>query len=666
MAKTRAMTTAAAALLWTALAAAVPASAAGVPAPVTGTVVGTSVQPQGRDLGAVAQGQTRSVRLYLQPRDPLALEQFARRVSDPNSPKYGRYLSPARFARRFEISPHQRRRVSDWLADSGLSVTSQTEHYVEASGTVEALERAMGTGVHWFTSDAGTVEGLTGPVRLPAAVASSVLAVAGLATPPAARPASTVDVKRDATYVQAARAVAGQAVPAGDDSHPAVCSDFVGQLPATQLPGLEAGPLSFATCPYVPALLRHAYSVGGPGASGAGRTVAVVGAYGSPTARADLDTFATLTGDVPLRADQYDEAVDPAAWSVTSTCAPPEAWAGEQALDLDSVHGYAPDARIRYAGARSCLNDDLFDAEASIIDSDSADIISNSWAELVHSDPAYLTPDLVAAWNVLFEQAAAEGIGVYVASGDCGDASPDAASTGSNCDSGTTGAQATFPSGSPWVTSVGATTLVTNAQGDYLAETSMGDAVSILPGGSGPWAPLPGVFAFGGGGGPSDFPRPWYQQGVVPDALSRVDGSQHRVTPDVALQGDEALPVLVGYTVDGAFSLMGYGGTSAATPGFAAMQADAESVAGRRIGFANPLLYRLSSQGVFHDVTATSSTAGAPPAVVRDYGPEAGDLRYVLYSLGEDFGLPAGPGYDAATGLGSPSPAYLGWFGSHA
>ncbi len=61
------------------------------------------------------------------------------------------------------------------------------------------------------------------------------------------------------------------------------------------------------------------------------------------------------------------------------------------------------------------------DAESYIIDGRRADVISNSWAEIIHSSPGHLTPTLIAAWNLLFEQAAAEGIGVYFAAGDCGD-----------------------------------------------------------------------------------------------------------------------------------------------------------------------------------------------------------------------------------------------------
>jgi hypothetical protein len=125
----------------------------------------------------------------------------------------------------------------------------------------------------------------------------------------------------------------------------------------------------------------------------------------------------------------------------------------------------------------------------------------------------------------------------------------------------------------------------------------------------------------------------------------------------------------VGLTDGGTFQLVGFGGTSAATPAFAALQADAQQETGRPLGFANPLLYALGGSPVFRDVTDHPAAAGTGPlTVVRDYGPSPtaqapsdDQQRYVLYALGRDYGLHAVPGYDDATGLGSPSPAYLRW-----
>ncbi|HEY8978074.1 MAG TPA: S53 family peptidase [Streptomyces sp.] len=587
------------------------------------------------DAGPVPGDRHIDARLYLNSRDPHGLAAFLRDVTDPRSPHYRHYLTPAQYQRRFGPSGRQIDAVTAWLGRSGFTVTGRTPHYLRIEGPARAVREAFGQGLRRYRTGGGTSDAPSGDLSVPASLGSAVLGVTGLTPSGAARPLSA-------------------------RTEGAVCSGHFGQKPATGLPQAYGRTTTYAPCPYTPAQLRHAYGAGTRGATGRGTTVAVVDAYGSPDMAADTARYAHATGDRPFRPGQYREHVTPAQWRISDACAPPRTWAGEQALDIDLAHGLAPDANVLYVGADSCLDDDLMNAESYVVDGRRADVISNSWAEIVHSDPGHLTPALIAAWNLLFEQAAAEGIGVYFAAGDCGDSSPQAAETGVNCDPKTTRAQADFPSGSPWVTSVGGTTLALDRRGDYAWETSMGDEVSIRTGGgTGPWGPVPGVFAFGGGGGPSDFPRPWYQRG------HGTGDTGHRTTPDVAMEGDGALPVLVGFTDDGTFHLIGFGGTSAAAPAFAALQADADQASGHRTGFANPLLYALSGAHVFHDITDRPANA-APLTVVRDEGPDTdtstGAQRYILYTLGHDFGLPAHHGYDYATGLGSPAPAYLRWF----
>ncbi|MGW8872660.1 S53 family peptidase [Streptomyces mirabilis] len=597
------------------------------------------------DTGPVPAGSHVSARLYLNSRDPQGLAALLRDISDPRSPHYRHYLTPAEYQRHFGPTDRQIRTLTAWLGGSGFTVTGRTSHYLGIEGPARAVRQAFGTSLHGYRTGRGTSDAPAGDLSVPASLGATVLGVSGLSTSAAAHPLSTPAPALD--------------VPADD----AVCSGHFGEKPATGLPKAYGRTATYAPCPYTPAQLRHAYGTGAKGATGRGSTIAVVDAYGSPNMLADADRYARATGDHAFRPGQYRRHVTPGDWHIDDACASPRTWAGEQALDIDLAHGLAPDANVLYVGANSCLDNDLMDAESYIIDGRRADVISNSWAEIIHSSPGHLTPTLIAAWNLLFEQAAAEGIGVYFAAGDCGDSSPEAAQTGVNCDPKTTRAQADFPSGSPWVTSVGGTTLALDRHGDYAWETSMGDGLSVLTDKGKAWGPVPGVFAFGGGGGASDFPQPWYQRGSVPG------GTAHRTTPDVALEGDGALPVLVGLTDAGAYHLVGFGGTSAAAPAFAAVQADAQQASGHRLGFANPLLYALARTRahVFHDVTDRPANAGAQPlTVVRDEGPavdtSTGAQRYLLYTLGHDFGLQARRGYDDATGLGSPDTGYLRWF----
>ena len=106
-----------------------------------------------------------------------------------------------------------------------------------------------------------------------------------------------------------------------------------------------------------------------------------------------------------------------------------------------------------------------------------------------------------------------------------------------------------------------------------------------------------------------------------------------REVPDVALDGNPNTGYVVKITNGGSSVWGQVGGTSAAAPLMAAITAIANSASvaagGRRLGPANEFLY--AHPEIFHDVTlGTNGIAGAAHA------------------------YPAGPGYDMATGLGSP------------
>jgi subtilase family serine protease len=139
-----------------------------------------------------------------------------------------------------------------------------------------------------------------------------------------------------------------------------------------------------------------------------------------------------------------------------------------------------------------------------------------------------------------------------------------------------------------------------------------------------------------------------------------------RVTPDVAINGDLYTSVLVGMSDGSPYSESGYGGTSVSSPSFAAVQADAIQAQGHAIGFANPEIYARAD--LFTDVVNRQAEHSSTPlSAVADFGVISGSLRVRLVAFGEDTSLQAVPGYDDATGVGSPNLLYLDsfkpWFG---
>jgi hypothetical protein len=471
------------------------------------------------------------------------------------------------------------------------------------------------------------------------------------------------------------------------------CSTDWGASPATGVPQGYNKPDPLVLCGYTPKRLRAAYGITASGFTGKGAIIGIVDAYGSPTMRADADTFATSVGDKAFGAAQYAESVDRAAWKHLGdgVCETPAAWGGEEALDVEIAHGLAPDADVHYFGAASCQDQDVSATLASIVDHHWADVVTGSFGEIMHSGSGDIDPALVQQENQLFATGAAEGIGFVFATGDCGDLAPEL--NGPACDAGSARAQVEWPAASPWVTAVGGTALAVGPTGTRHWEAPMGDLRSDLSEDGSKWAPLPGQFFFGGGGGVSaDFDQPAYQKGAVPKDLAlprpasgadttNADNSSiptttpgtttpaktatpKRTVPDLAMDGDLLTAVLTGHSDP---TLGGYGqdvvgGTSTAAPMFAAVQADAMQASGGAVGFANPALYKRAGTKQFTDIVGSPKGAPSPISAVVDHG-MFGDVHEArLFKLGADHGLSARKGYDTATGLGSPTAAYINSF----
>jgi len=343
----------------------------------------------------------------------------------------------------------------------------------------------------------------------------------------------------------------------------------------------------------------------------------------------------------------------PGTYTQTEACGA-AGWYGEETLDVEAVHAVAPGASITYVGAASCYDDDLLDSLNKIVDGHLADIVSNSWGDI----EANQTPDLAAAYDQTFQFGAVEGIGFYFSSGDNGD---EVANTGTK--------QVDTPANSAWVTAVGGTSLAVGKGDKYLWETGWGTEKASLSADGKSWTGFPGAFTSGAGGGTSKtVAQPYYQKGVVPNALAKANNAAgNRVVPDIAAIADPNTGFRVGQTQtfpDGTEQYSEYriGGTSLAAPVIAAVQALAqEARGGKAIGFANPSIYAKAGSKAYHDVTDTPG--GKQYAVARvDFvnGFDAADgVATSVRSLGQDSSLKAVKGYDDVTGVGSPAPGYV-------
>ncbi len=611
--------------------------------------------PADRTSAAAVTTGTVHARVYLAGANPSGLTSYATAVSTPGNPLYGDFLSAAQVQADFGPTSAQVAAVESWLTGAGLTVTEVNPEiggYVAVSGSLAAASKAFGVTFGQFTAPEGkTARAPEQPASAPEPAAAAVLTVAGLDT-------ARHFAKHD------------EALPPPGPNYwiPGPTSSYYAQKIATNEPTAYGRYQPWTNGGYTPRQIRGAYGVTASGMTGYGQTVAIVDAYASPTMLDDADRYSYVTGDQPFRPGQYQQSVPKEFHAVGEEECEAAGWYGEETLDVESVHGEAPNANVHFVAAASCEDTDLAAALAYIVNHHLASIVSNSYGD--PADDEAIEP----VYDTIFQAGAAEGIGFFFSSGDNGYESPEE-------DGFSDKIQVDLPASSPWVTSVGGTSLAIGPYNNYEFETSWGTLLDPLSETGKSWLYTPpGEFpewfdGASGGGVSTEYTQPFYQRGVVPRSLAThlpdgtVSPTPMRVEPDVSALADPSTGFLVGETTlqpDGtsyAFSLSRIGGTSVAAPTFAGIEADAQQAAGHPLGFANPAIYARYGSPAFHDVTDDPFGPGVRLAEVRNnytnpYTRE-GPLVTYLRTLGVDgegeSALPAVRGYDDSTGVGSPA-----------
>jgi uncharacterized protein (TIGR03437 family) len=293
-------------------------------------------------------------------------------------------------------------------------------------------------------------------------------------------------------------------------------------------------------------------------------------------------------------------------------------------LDLEWAGAIAPKAAITYVYGPSAFSAIVFAVNSNI-----APIISISYGTCeLNASPTF--------YRAIAQQANAQGITLFSASGDSGAAGCDRQDV---LPFANLGRMVDFPAVLPEVTAVGGTQFM-EGTGNYWAPANspnFGSALSYIP--ETAWNESDSFgLASSGGGASVLYPRPAWQNGPgVPN-----DTARH--IPDISLTAAAHDAYLITYMG----SNVGVAGTSASTPamaGIAALLTQYLIANGFQkqpgLGNINPQLYRLArvAPSAFHDIITGSNVVpcaqGSPDC-----------------STGA-FGYQAGPGYDRATGLGS-------------
>jgi len=371
---------------------------------------------------------------------------------------------------------------------------------------------------------------------------------------------------------------------------------------------------------YSPQEIRNAYGLRAlleAGYTGAGQTIIIIDSFGSPTIANDLETFDAGYG---LPAPPSFIVLAPLGTvSFDPSDSDQVGWATETTLDVEWAHALAPGAGIVLLTSTVSETEgvqglpEFLQLEQYALDHHLGKIISQSWAATEDTLFDAAGQQVIADFERFYLRAALENVTVLASSGDWGSANKNISL---NYYSFPT---VNFPSSSPLVTAVGGTSLYADTEGNYQSESVWNS--------TGTW----GAGASGGGVS-QQFLEPLYQY-LLPASVQK-KLNHHRGIPDVAYNADPNTPILIYMSFVGTPGYYIIGGTSEGNPQWAGIIADANQLAGHPLGFLNPKLYLLRGMG-FYDVTVGNNSFQGVP------------------------GYNATPGWDLATGWGSPDVSTL-------
>lgn len=586
--------------------------------------------------GAVPASQELTVQVWLKP-DLADAAAFADAVGTPGSAEFHHYLSPDAYTARFGPSTAHAGALAAWLRSRGLTGVqiSAGRDYVSATGPASTVESAFQVRINRYrvkaaNGDPTVIRSNDRDVSLPVSLASDVIGVTGLSTAP------PTGSRTAALPTPAQR---------GDSAKPPTCSAYWAQHVQAFHPAYHGlAKASLPVCGYSAAQIRAAYGATWTD-TGQGQTVALT-EDAAPTAMFRTLTEYARSNHLPAPKPSQFREISSGSSCGTPTHGAEQATAVDDEAEMDSeaVYALAPGAdQVMVVGQGCDENQALLDAALAVLTGSGgrplASITSNSW-----QIPLGVVPERTV--HAIDVRAAAEGVGMYFASGD----TPGLTATDSD----------------PYALVVGGTSLGVGAAGQRVFETGWSDDYGSLD--HGRWSDL-GIS--GAGGGTSlVYGQPAYQKGVVPASMSRVQVGKRIVTdravPDIAADADPDTGLLTGYIETGSngkpgpYRTVPNAGTSLACPLIAGLVADAQQGRTSAFGFINPLLYRLAGTGAFHDILPV--TPATPQQDRGAYLPASGpsDTAGVDVFDSQEHASTAqvtAPGYDTMTGLGTPDGA---------
>jgi hypothetical protein len=648
------------------------------------------------DEGAVAPSSSMDRILLVLQRSPereAALEQFMKEQLDPASPNFHRWLSPVEFGAQFGPADEDIQKVTGWLESHGFTVNSVSKGRVliDFSGTAGQVSEAFHTEIHHYLVLGEEHTANASDPEIPAALAPVIAGIYSL------HDFYSKPLHRIGGLMRRSGAT-GKWSPA-DQSNPQFFTDVNGE-------DYELiTPYDFATIYNVLPLWNASTPI-----DGTGQKVAIAGR--SDVVLSDVATFRSDFG-LPVNAPTVIvNGADPGV--------PTEGDQIENTLDIEWSGAVAKGATIDFVTSKNTSNTGGdFLSDEYIVDNDVAPVMSSSYGNCELNDGTGGN----AAINSLWQQAATEGIAVFISAGDQGSAGCDSDSQ-TPPDSATEGLQVNGLASTPYNVAVGGTDF------DYIgdastywnstnAPTTQASAKGYVP--EIPWnltctnPVVDTILGFGGeettcnyikthsvdtflltiGGGSGGVSACTTPSGSTPTTCSGgyakpswqigvgVPADGLRDLPDVSLfaanglLGSAYLVCVSSASPDGTCSFnnandvlaLSVGGTSVSSPAMAGVMALVNQKMGTPQGEPNSVFYQLAALDTLSSCNA--STVGNGSACIF-YDTTSGtnampcataSLDCVTATNGDTIGVLSGysstTGYDLTTGLGSANVANL-------
>ncbi len=330
------------------------------------------------------------LQLRRSPQQEAAVQQFLDSLQDPASPNFHHWLTAEQFGQKFGPAQEDVEAITAWLESHGftVNVVYRSGMAIDFSGTAAQVREAFHTEIHHLDVNGQPhIANMSDP-QIPEALAP---AIAGVVSLHDFMPHPMRKAHADYTYTQQG-------------------STYQALVPGDLAAIYNLSPLFKA------------------GVTGAGQTIAVI-EDSDLYASSDWSTFRSAFG-----LSQYSSGslttVHPAPSSGTSNCSAPGVLAGddgEAILDAEWASAAAPDAAIEVASCRNSRTTfgGLIAMENLVNSGKPPALMSVSYGECEAENGASAN----AAFNSAYQQAAAEGVSVFVAAGDEGGASCDAGAT---------------------------------------------------------------------------------------------------------------------------------------------------------------------------------------------------------------------------------------------